>query len=77
MRAVAMVLHVRLRQHWRSWLALAALVALVGGLVIAAAATGGGRRPLSPVLSPGTVTTPSSIAGTRCRDWPAFPRSPW
>ncbi len=40
MRAVAMVLHVRLRQHWRSWLALAALVALVGGLVIAAAATG-------------------------------------
>jgi FtsX-like permease family protein len=40
MRAVAMVLHVRLRQHWRSWLALAALVALVGGLVMAAAATG-------------------------------------
>jgi hypothetical protein len=40
MRAVAMVFHVRLRQHWRSWLALAALVALVGGFVIAAAATG-------------------------------------
>ena len=40
MRAVAMVVHVRLRQHWRSWLALAALVALVGGFVIAAAATG-------------------------------------
>ena len=40
MRAVAMVLGVRLRQHWRSWLALAALVALVGGFVMAAAATG-------------------------------------
>ncbi len=40
MRAVAMVLHVRLRQQWKSWLALAALVALVGGLVMAAAATG-------------------------------------
>jgi hypothetical protein len=40
MRAVAMVVHVRLRQHWRSWLALAVLVALVGGFVIAAAATG-------------------------------------
>ena len=35
-----MVLRVRLRQHWRSWLALAALVALVGGFVMAAAATG-------------------------------------
>jgi ABC-type lipoprotein release transport system permease subunit len=38
--AVAMVLHLRLRQQWRSWLALAALVALVGGFVMAAAATG-------------------------------------
>src|SRR2546425_853185 len=40
MRAVAMVLHVRLRQHWKSWLAMAALVTLVGGFVMAAAATG-------------------------------------
>ena len=40
MGAVVMVLGVRLRQHWRSWLALAALVALVGGFVMAAAATG-------------------------------------
>ena len=39
MEAVALVLRVRLRQHWRSWLALAALVALVGGLVMAAAMT--------------------------------------
>jgi hypothetical protein len=35
-----MVLRARLRQHWRSWLALSGLVALVGGLVIAAAAAG-------------------------------------
>ena len=40
MGAVALVLRVRLRQHWRSWLALAALVALVGGFVMAAASTG-------------------------------------
>src|SRR5215469_2785057 len=40
MGAVAVVLHARLRQQWRSWLALAALVALVGGFVMAAAATG-------------------------------------
>jgi hypothetical protein len=40
MGAVSMVLHARLRQHWKSWLALAALVALVGGFVMAAAATG-------------------------------------
>ena len=40
MGAVSMVLRARLRQHWRSWLALSALVALVGGLVIAAAAAG-------------------------------------
>jgi hypothetical protein len=38
-RAVALVLRVRLRQHWKSWLALAALVALVGGFVMAAAVT--------------------------------------
>ena len=40
MRAGAMLLHAQLRQHWKSWLALAALVALVGGFVLAAAATG-------------------------------------
>ena len=40
MRAVAMLLHAQLRQHWKSWLAFAALVTLVGGLVMAAAATG-------------------------------------
>ena len=40
MRAVALVVRVRLRQHWSSWLALAALVALVGGFVMAAASTG-------------------------------------
>lgn len=35
-----MVLRARLRQHWKAWLALSGLVALVGGLVIAAAAAG-------------------------------------
>ena len=40
MRAVTLLLRAQLRQHGRSWLALAVLVALVGGLVIAAAATG-------------------------------------
>ena len=39
MGAVALVLRVRLRLHWRSWLALAVLVALVGGFVMAAAVT--------------------------------------
>jgi putative ABC transport system permease protein len=39
-RAVAVLLHAQLRQHWKSWLALAALVGLVGGLVMAAATTG-------------------------------------
>jgi FtsX-like permease family protein len=38
-RAVVMLLRTQLRQHWKSWLALAALVTLVGGLVMAAAAT--------------------------------------
>ena len=47
-----MVLRARLRQHWRSWLALSALVALVGGLVIAAAAAG--RR--TAAAFPGFVT---------------------
>ena len=39
MRAVVMLLRTQLRQHWRSWLALAALVALAGGFVIAAVTT--------------------------------------
>ncbi len=40
MRAVVMLLRAQLRQHWKAWLALAALVTLVSGLVMAAAATG-------------------------------------
>lgn len=40
MRAVAMLLRAQPRQQWMSWLALAALVTLVGGFVMAAAATG-------------------------------------
>jgi len=40
MRAVAMVLRARLRRYWKSWLALSVLVAVVGGFVLAAAATG-------------------------------------
>jgi ABC-type lipoprotein release transport system permease subunit len=39
MRAVGMLLHGQWRQHAKSWLALAMLAALVGGLVMAAAAT--------------------------------------
>jgi hypothetical protein len=39
MRAVGMVLRAQLRQHGKSWLALAVLAALVGGLVMAAMAT--------------------------------------
>jgi hypothetical protein len=39
MRAAAMLLHAQLRQHWQSWLVLAALVTLVAGLVMAAAVT--------------------------------------
>jgi hypothetical protein len=40
MQAVSLVLAVRLRQYWKSWLVLSALIALVGGLVMAAAVTG-------------------------------------
>lgn len=39
MRAVALLLRTQLRQHWASWLALACLVALAGGAVIAAGST--------------------------------------
>ena len=39
MGAVGLLLRAQLRQHGKSWLALAALAALVGGLVMAAAAT--------------------------------------
>jgi MacB-like periplasmic core domain len=39
MRAVGMVLYAQVRQHGKSWLALAMLAALVGGLLMAATAT--------------------------------------
>ena len=39
MRAVGLLLRAQLRQHGRSWLALAVLAALAGGLVMAATAT--------------------------------------
>ena len=39
MRAVGMVLRAQVRQHGKSWLALAVLAALVGGLVMAATVT--------------------------------------
>ena len=39
MRAVVMLLRTQRRQHWKSWLALAALIAMAGGFVIAAATT--------------------------------------
>jgi hypothetical protein len=57
-----LVLRVRLRQHWRSWLALAALVALVGGFVMAAAT---GRRTAAAlpgfVARHGGPTGPDSL----------------
>jgi hypothetical protein len=40
--AVSLVFRAELRRRWQSWLAIAALVSVVGGLVLAAAA--GGRR---------------------------------
>ncbi len=45
MGTLKLVLRAELRRRWRSWLALAALIALVGGLVLAAAAAG--RRTAS------------------------------
>ena len=40
MGAVRLVFHAELRRRWRSWLAIALLISVVGGLVLAAAAAG-------------------------------------
>ena len=40
MRAVVMVLRVRFRQYWKSWLALSLLVAVAGGFVLTTASAG-------------------------------------
>ena len=40
MGAIALVFHAGLRRRWRSWLAIAILISVVGGLVLAAAAAG-------------------------------------
>jgi hypothetical protein len=75
-RAVAMLLRAQLRQHWKSWLALVALVTLVGGLVMAAVVTA--RR--TAAAFPGFLARHGYDAvvysSHRCRRWPASPRSP-
>ena len=43
MGAVRLVFRARLRGHWRAWLGLGLLVALVSGLIMAAAAAEIGR----------------------------------
>ena len=45
MGALGMVFAAEVRRRWRSWLVMAALIALVGGLVLFAAAAG--RRTAS------------------------------
>ncbi len=40
MGAIGLVFHAELRRRWRSWLAIALLISVVGGLVLAAAAAG-------------------------------------
>ena len=40
MRAVGLVFWAQLRHRWRSWLAIATLISLVGGVIMAAAAAG-------------------------------------
>ena len=40
MGAVSLVFHAGLRRRWRSWLAIALLIGVVGGIVLAAAAAG-------------------------------------
>ncbi len=40
MGAIGLVFHAGFRRRWRSWLAIALLIAVVGGLVLAAAAAG-------------------------------------
>ena len=48
MGAVVMLLRTQQRQHWRSWLVLAALIALAAGFVIAAATTAQAHRSRLP-----------------------------
>ena len=40
MGAIGLVFRAELRRRWRSWLAVAVLISVVGGLVLAAAAAG-------------------------------------
>src|SRR6202050_3778044 len=51
MTAVWMFFRAELRRRWRSWLVLALVAGLVGGLVTAVAA--GARRPRAPFPGPG------------------------
>jgi hypothetical protein len=44
LEAVWLVLRAEVRRRWRSWLAIALLISLVGGFVLAAAAAAAGRR---------------------------------
>ena len=73
MRAVRMVFGSEARHRWRSWLALALLVALVGGVVMAAAAAG--RRTSSAFPRYSAVYGYDTVAYT-FKPLPGLPRLP-
>ena len=70
MRAVRMVFWAQLRHRWRSWLAIAILISLVGGVVMAAVAAGQRTDSAFPASWPPTAST------QRCTPPSPHPRSP-
>ena len=79
MRAVVMVLRVRSRQYWKSWLALSLLVALAGGFVLTTASAGHRTADAFPGFAArhGYDAIVYSEERCRCRSWPGclmFPR---
>jgi hypothetical protein len=66
MGAVWLVFGAKLRRHWRSWLLLTVLIAIVSGFVLAATAAGNRTDSASRATSPAMATTRSCTPTRRC-----------
>ena len=76
MALVGLLLRARARQRWRSWLSLCMLVALVSGLVLAAAASARRTATAFPGFEAAHGYDAFVVAlERRCRRWLRFPRA--
>ena len=75
MGTIAVTFRAGLRRRWRSWFAIALLISVVGGIVLAATAAGRRTESAFPSSSQRTALTPTFTLPDLCRRLPGFQES--